>query len=29
MIPDASPLLVREPNHSPLIADPQQPTILR
>src|ERR1700745_2362803 len=29
MMPDAFPLLVREPNHSPLIADRQQPAILR
>jgi hypothetical protein len=29
MIPDALPLLVREPNHSTFISDRQQPAILR
>jgi hypothetical protein len=29
VIPDAFPLLVREPNHSTFIADRQQPAILR
>jgi hypothetical protein len=29
MIPDAFPLLVREPNHSTFISDQQQSTILR
>ena len=29
MIPDAFPLLVREPNHSTFISDRQQSTILR
>jgi hypothetical protein len=29
MIPDAFPLLVREPNHSTLLSDRQQSAILR
>jgi hypothetical protein len=29
MIPDAFPLLVREPNHSAFISDRQQSAILR